>query len=139
MTPYAKTHQQKDEFNAINLRCILTAHTHFRGFAPSIPDLYINVTKPYRTLIRLHVTKSALLKCSFPPDTYLQYYPSPICPSVTPRSSTFSPSHLLFFRSPSSTPSPHSTHPSFPTLSLSLFSLPHSPLAFFLSTPLNLY
>lgn len=97
----------------------------------------INVTKPYQTLllIRLHVVKSTLLKCILLQHIYLQYYPSSIYPSVTPHSSTFSLSYLLLSEAPphrSTLPTPLS--PRSPSL-----SLPHSPLSFFLSTPLNLY
>lgn len=74
----------------------------------------IHVPEPYQTLT---MSGSQHYRSTFN-SIYLQYYPSSICPSVTPISSTFSLSHLLFSEAP---------HPSFPTQTLS-FSPPLLPL-----------
>lgn len=81
--------------------------------------VHINVTKPCQTLllIGLRVIKSTLLKCILLQhiSTVLSFIHLPVChPPVL---------HLLSISPPvrrSPSPSPHSTHPSFPTLSHSL-------------------
>lgn len=65
---------------------------------------------------------------AFCSNTYLQYYPSTICPSITPHSSTFPPRHLLFSKAPPRCSIPHiPLSPRSPSLPLS-FSPPLSPL-----------